>query len=88
LTSLEEEIRQFKKMFHQMYRLHRWMIFFSYEEWLEYRHRVDKYDWKYANQRERTITYTTTMRLINFTLTTVQAVLIKFQEAEIRWRAI
>ena len=28
MTSLEEEIRQFKKMFHQMYRLHRWMIFF------------------------------------------------------------
>jgi len=28
VDKFEEEIRQFKKMFHQMYRLHRWMIFF------------------------------------------------------------
>jgi len=29
---------------------------FLKEEWLEYRHRVDKYDWKYVKKRERAST--------------------------------
>ena len=40
------------------------------------------------NMTGNTLTNLITMRLINYTLTDVQAVLIKFQEAVIRWRVI